>query len=223
MSVADEIRASAVDRPRFRGVLHTWCFVVSVPVGLALFLSAPTAEAALAAGVFAFGVSAMFGSSALFHRTIFDDHSWYRFRRLDHMGIYLCIAGGYTPFALLALDGWQSRLMLIAGWSGAAFGICLRFLPFLPPFGMMNALFITLGWVAVLTLPELWDNVGTAWLVVIAAGGLVYTFGALAVGARWPDPWPRTFGYHEIWHLMVAVAVSLHYSVVAFELIPGAG
>lgn len=220
MSVLDAIRQRAIDRPRFRGVLHTWCFVASIPIGVALVVSAPTMRAGFAAAVFAFAISAMFGISALHHRSDFEDHEWYRFRRLDHMGIYLCIGGGFTPFAMLGLDGWARMVMLVGGWVGASIGIFLLFLPFKPPFGMMNALFIALGWVAIVPVIQLWDFLGPAWMAVTVGGGLVYTIGALVVGARWPDPWPHTFGYHEIWHVMVAIAAAMHYSVVAFALVP---
>lgn len=219
----DPIRINAVNRPRYRGVLHQWCFWLSLPVGVALTLAAPTGRAAFAAAVFAFGNSAMFGISALFHRTTFDDRGWYRFRRLDHMGIYFAIACGYTPFAMLALDGWRQTLMLVAGWVGASLGIFLRFLPFEPPYGMMNGLFITLGWTAVIAAPELWDNVGHGWLALTAIGGVSYTVGAVIVGLRRPDPWPQIFGYHEIWHLLVFLSVVLHTTVVAFGLLPLAG
>ncbi len=207
-------------RPHWRGRLHTWCFAASVPAGIALVASAPTGRGAFAGAVFAYGIAMMFGVSALFHRTAFDAHGWHRFRRLDHMAIYLCIAGGFTPFGMIALDGWSARAFLAVGWCGAALGMVLRFLPFRPPYGMMNALFLTLGWAAVLVLPELWDNVGHGWMVLVVAGGLVYTLGALVVGARWPDPWPDSFGYHEVWHAMVAMAAILHYLVVAFEILP---
>ncbi len=221
--VENSRRLSALDPPKYRGVVHTWCFAASVPAGIAVVVSAPTGHSTFAAAVFAFGISAMFGTSALFHRTRFDDHAWSRFRRLDHVGIYLAIAGGYTPFAMLALTGWNQNLMLFGGWVGASLGICLRFMPFKPPFGMMNTLFISLGWVSVISLPALWSNVDHGWMIVTVIGGAVYTVGALIVGARWPDPWPMTFGYHEIWHVMVAVAATMHYFVVAFELVPQAG
>ena len=113
----------------FRGVLHAWWFVLSVPAGVGLVLSAPTERSAFAAWIFAFSTTAMFGISALFHRTTFDDHGWYRFRRLDHVGIYVCIAGGFTPIAMMVLDGWQRVLLLVAGWVGASLGIVLRFAP----------------------------------------------------------------------------------------------
>ena len=213
-------RQSALDPPKYRGVLHTWCLFASVPVGVLVVLSASDGRSRFAAAIFAFGIFSMFGASTLMHRTRFDDHSWHRFRRIDHMGIYLCIAGGYTPFGMLAADGWQQNLLLIGGWVGAAAGITMRFLPFKPPYGLMNTTFITLGWVAVLAGPELWRNLGAGWMIVTLIGGGFYTVGAFVVGARWPDPDPKTFGYHEIWHTMVLIAASLHYVVVAFGLLP---
>ncbi len=218
MTLVDPSRQSAIDRPRYRGILHKWCFVVSLPVGVALVASASTGRAAFAASIFAFCTSAMFGVSALFHLTTFDDNGWYRFRRLDHLGIYLAIGGGYTPFGLLALTGWQSKLMLIGGWLGVALGIVLIFLPFKPPFGMMTASFIGFGWVAALTFGQLRQNLSFGWLMLTVLGGVVYTLGAFVLGLRRPDPWPRVFGYHEIWHLMVAIAATMHYLVVAFEV-----
>ncbi len=213
-------RTSPARTPRWRGRLHKWCFVASIPAGVALVATAPTGRAAFAGAVFAYGISLMFGASALFHRTSFDDHGWHRFRRVDHAAIYICIAGGFTPFGMIALDGWSARAFLGAGWVGAGLGITLRFLPFRPPYGMMNTLFLTLGWVSVLVFPELWDNVGHGWMILVMAGGLIYTLGALVVGARRPDPWPDFFGYHEVWHAMVALAATLHYLVVAFEVLP---
>jgi hemolysin III len=218
----DEARARAVNPPRFRGVLHSWCFFLSLPAGALLAVAASGSGPTFAALAFAFGVSAMFGISALFHRTDFDDRGWFRFRRIDHVGIYFCIAGSYTPFGMLVVEGWTGRLMLVAGWGGAALGTVLRFLPFEPPYGVMNALFITLGWVSVLAFPHLWRGLDLPWLGALVLGGLLYTGGAIIVGVRRPDPWPEVFGYHEIWHACVAVAVTLHYLVVAFAVLPGA-
>lgn len=215
-------RARAVDPPRFRGVIHKWCFWLSLPCGVALVASAPSGGGRFAASAFAVGVAAMFGISALFHRTDFDDRGWLRFRRIDHVGIYLCIAGGYTPFGMIVVDGWTGKTMLVAGWCGAALGTVLRFLPFEPPYGVMNGLFITLGWISVLAFPHLLDGLDFGWLSVLVVGGLLYTGGAIVVGVRRPDPWPDVFGYHEIWHACVAVAVTLHYLVVAFAVLPQA-
>ena len=121
------IRQRAIDRPRFRGVLHSWCFFLSLPVALVLVCTAPTARSAFAAFAFGFGISVMLGISALFHRTDFDDRQWLRFRRLDHVGIYFCIAGGYTPIGMLVVDGWLQKTLLISAWAGVALGALLRF------------------------------------------------------------------------------------------------
>jgi hemolysin III len=203
-------------------VLHSYCFFLSIPIGLILILTAPSARTAFAAFAFAFGVSSMLGISALFHRTEFTDRGWMRFRRLDHIGIYLCIAGGYTPIGMLAVDGWAQKTLLITAWVGLGIGATLRFLPFDPPYGLMNALFLSMGWVSVVAIPQLWDFLELRWIILLAIGGMLYTLGAFIVGLRKPDPWPDIFGYHEIWHLMVVAAASLHYCVMAFGVIPNA-
>ena len=216
------VRERAVNRPKYRGVLHSYCFFLSIPIGLILILTAPSARTAFAAFAFAFGVSSMLGISALFHRTEFTDRGWMRFRRLDHIGIYLCIAGGYTPIGMLAVDGWAQKTLLITAWVGLGIGATLRFLPFDPPYGLMNALFLSMGWVSVVAIPQLWDFLELRWIILLAIGGMLYTLGAFIVGLRKPDPWPDIFGYHEIWHLMVVAAASLHYCVMAFGVIPNA-
>jgi hemolysin III len=216
------VRERAINRPKYRGVLHSYCFFLSIPIGLILILTAPSARTAFAAFAFAFGVSSMLGISALFHRTEFTDRGWMRFRRLDHIGIYLCIAGGYTPIGMLAVDGWAQKTLLITAWVGLGIGATLRFLPFDPPYGLMNALFLSMGWVSVVAIPQLWDFLELRWIILLAIGGMLYTLGAFIVGLRKPDPWPDIFGYHEIWHLMVVAAASLHYCVMAFGVIPNA-
>jgi|TARA_B100001094_G_scaffold62210_1_gene58012 hemolysin III len=218
----EPIRNRAINRPEFRGVLHSYCFFISIPAGIVLIATAPTSAAKFASFIFAFGNSAMLGISALFHRTDFTDIKWMRFRRLDHVGIYLCIAGGYTPIGMIAVDGWVQNTILITAWVSVAVGITIRFLPFDPPYGLMNSLFLSMGWVAVLAIPQLIDFLDFKWLLLLAIGGLFYTVGAFVVGLRRPDPWPDTFGYHEIWHAMVVAAATLHYCVMAFAIIPQA-
>ncbi|MEC7843788.1 MAG: hemolysin III family protein [Actinomycetota bacterium] len=216
------VRERAINRPKYRGVLHSYCFFLSIPIGLILIITAPTARTSFAAFTFAFGISSMLGISALFHRTEFTDRGWMRFRRLDHIGIYLCIAGGSTPIGMLAVDGWVQKTLLITAWVGLGIGATLRFLPFDPPYGLMNALFLSMGWVSVVAIPQLWDFLELRWIILLAIGGMLYTLGAFIVGLRKPDPWPDIFGYHEIWHLMVVAAASLHYCVMAFGVIPNA-
>ena len=218
----EPIRNRAINRPKYRGVLHSYCFFISIPAGILLVATAPSAAGKFASFAFAFGISAMLGISALFHRTDFSDSGWLRFRRLDHVGIYLCIAGGYTPIGMSAVDGWGQKTLLITAWVSVALGTTIRFLPFDPPYGFMNSLFLSMGWVAVLAIPQLLDFLEFEWILLLAIGGLLYTCGAFVVGLRRPDPWPETFGYHEIWHAMVVAAATLHYCVMAFGIIPQA-
>ncbi|MEG3586280.1 MAG: hemolysin III family protein [Actinomycetota bacterium] len=216
------VRERAINRPKYRGVLHSYCFFLSIPIGLIFIFTAPSARTSFAAFTFAFGVSSMLGISALFHRTEFTDRGWMRFRRLDHIGIYLCIAGGSTPIGMLVVDGWVQKTVLITAWVGLGIGATLRFLPFDPPYGLMNTLFLSMGWVSVVAIPKLWDFLELRWIILLAIGGMLYTLGAFIVGLRKPDPWPDIFGYHEIWHLMVVAAATLHYCVMAFGVIPNA-
>ena len=218
----EPIRNRAINRPKYRGVLHSYCFFISIPAGILLIATAPSAAGKFASFAFAFGISAMLGISALFHRTDFSDSEWLRFRRLDHVGIYLCIAGGYTPIGMIAVGGWVQKTLLITAWVSVALGTTIRFLPFDPPYGFMNSLFLSMGWVAVLAIPQLLDFLEFEWILLLAIGGLLYTCGAFVVGLRRPDPWPETFGYHEIWHAMVVAAATLHYCVMAFGIIPQA-
>ena len=218
----EPIRNRAINRPKYRGVLHSYCFFISIPAGILLVATAPSATGKFASFAFAFGISAMLGISALFHRTDFSDSEWLRFRRLDHVGIYLCIAGGYTPIGMIAVGGWVQKTLLITAWVSVALGTTIRFLPFDPPYGFMNSLFLSMGWVAVLAIPQLLDFLEFEWILLLAIGGLLYTCGAFVVGLRRPDPWPETFGYHEIWHAMVVAAATLHYCVMAFGIIPQA-
>jgi len=216
------VRERAINRPKYRGVLHSYCFFLSIPIGLIFIFTAPSSRTAFAAFTFAFGVSSMLGISALFHRTEFTDRGWMRFRRLDHIGIYLCIASGSTPIGMLVVDGWVQKTLLITAWVGLGVGATLRFLPFDPPYGLMNALFLSMGWVSLVAIPQLWDFLELRWIILLAIGGMLYTLGAFIVGLRKPDPWPDIFGYHEIWHLMVVAAATLHYCVMAFGVIPNA-
>lgn len=211
-------RQSALNKPKYRGVLHSWAFFVSIPVLVYAVVSAPSGRQAFGAFHFGFGVTIMLGISAMFHRLEYTPEGWFAFRRLDHVGIYLCIAGGFTPIGMLALDGWQQVVLLTVGWTGAALGITLRLLPFKPPYGMMTGLFIALSWSILIVVPELWRNLSGWAFAALALGGAVYTVGAFVVGSRRPDPWPQTFGYHEIWHTCVVLAVCLHYPIILFEL-----
>ena len=123
---------------------------------------------------------------------------------------------------MVAVDGWVQKTLLITAWVSVALGTTIRFLPFDPPYGLMNGLFLSMGWVAVLAIPQLIGFLEFEWLLLLGIGGMLYTIGAFIVGLRRPDPWPEIFGYHEIWHAMVVAAATLHYCVMAFGIIPHA-
>ncbi|MDX6672356.1 MAG: hemolysin [Solirubrobacteraceae bacterium] len=210
-------------KPRLRGVSHEWAFFASVPLGLALVLSAPSGRAALAVGVYALSVALLFGSSALYHRITWASDAARRWmRRIDHSAIFLLIAGTYTPFALLTLDGTLATVILIAVWAGAGAGIVMTMLWIDAPKWLIAIVYVALGWVAVAAFPEMLDRLGITAVGLVAAGGALYTAGAVVYARRRPDPAPAVFGYHEIFHVLVIAAAALQYAVVAFYVLPRA-
>jgi hemolysin III len=203
-------------------VFHLYAFFVSLILGSCLVAWAPEGKTRAAAAVFAAAVAVMFGASALHHRVTWRERGYRWSRRVDHAGIYLAIAGTYTPFGLLVLTGSWRIVMLAVVWSGAAAAIVLKFAWVDAPKWLAAAIAISLGWVAVLVLPQLLGGVGWAGMALVFAGGLLYTIGGLVYALRRPDPFPTVFGYHEVFHVLVVVAVALQYSVVAFWLVhPG--
>ena len=208
-------------KPRFRGVSHEWAFFLFVGLGVALVLGAPNGEARFAVTVYAFSVCALFGASALYHRITWASVTARRWmRRLDHSMIFLLIAGTYTPFALLALEGTIATVILVAVWTGAAFGIVVNLLWIDAPKWVTALIYVTLGWVAVAAFPSLVEGVGITGTTLVAVGGVLYTVGAVIYARRRPDPAPTVFGYHEIFHLLVVAAAGLHFAAVAFIVLP---
>ncbi len=206
-------------RPRLRGVFHLYAFFVALVLGSLLVASAPPGKARVAAAVFAAAVAAMFGASALHHRVTWRERGYRWSRRIDHAGVYLAIAGTYTPFGLLVLGGAWRVVVLAVVWGGAAAAIVLKFAWVDGPKWLAAAIAISLGWVAVVVFPQLVDGIGWAGTALVLGGGVFYTIGGLVYALRRPDPLPTVFGYHEIFHVLVVAAVSLQYSVVAFWVV----
>jgi hemolysin III len=216
-----ELRDVVPAKPRLRGVSHQWAFFVALVAGTVLVVAAPSGRATLAAAIYALSVAAMFGASALYHRVDWKSVSARRWmRRLDHSMIYVLIAGTYTPFALLVLDGGMARAILITIWTGAALGIGLKLLWPDTPKWLTAAVYVALGWVAVAAFPQLAGELGVAGMSLIAAGGVLYTAGAIVYALRRPDPAPAVFGYHEIFHVLVIAAAVLQYVAVAAYALP---
>ena len=201
-------------KPRLRGRLHEIAFFVAIPAGAALIVLAPGPIARAGAIVYWLALLSQFGVSASYHLGKWSERAHDRMRRLDHSTIFLLIAGTYTPFCLLALDGTASLVLLAVVWIGAAAGIVTKL--FRTDLNVLSGfLSIGLGWAAIFAMPSLVHALTTAELVLLISGGLLYTFGALVLATKWPNPFPRTFGFHEIWHsATIAAAACLFAAIV---------
>jgi hemolysin III len=211
-------------KPSLRGVFHQWGAIVSVPLGVALVIAAPNGRATLAALIYALAVTGLLATSATYHRI-----DWRRprarawMRRLDHSMIFVLIAGTYTPFSLLVLDGTLATAVLIAVWAGALGGIVLNLVWITAPKWVTASVYVSLSWVAVIAMPELASRLGAGGVALLLGGGLLYTAGAIIYAAGKPDPKPAVFGYHEIFHTLVLAAAAAHFAVVAFYALPSGG
>jgi hemolysin III len=178
--------------------------------------------AALATTVYGVTVLGLFGTSALYHRRTWSTlRSRKIMRRLDHSMIFLFIAGTYTPVAVLAMEQDTARWVLGVVWGGALAGVALKMAWPTAPSWVGVPIYLALGWVAVFVLPDLLANGGVAALVLLLTGGLLYTIGALIYATRWPDPWPRTFGFHEFFHAATVLAAACHQVAIWLVLFSG--
>jgi hemolysin III len=217
-----DIEQAIRNRPQLRGVSHQWAFFIFVLLGVVLVIQAPPGRATLAAVVYAACVALLFGISALYHRVTWQADARRWMRRLDHSAIFLMIAGTYTPFALLVLDGTLANVVLAVVWAGALGGIVLKLLWIDAPKWLAALIYVLLGWVAIAVTPDLFGELGIAAGLMVALGGLFYTVGAVVYALRRPDPVPTVFGYHEVFHALVIAAAALQYAVIAFWVIPQA-
>jgi hemolysin III len=215
--------AIAAVKPRLRGVSHEWAFFVSLVLGTGLILAADTTRATLAVAIYAVSLSALFGTSALYHRVNWKRPGARRWmRRLDHSMIFLLIAGTYTPFALLVLNGTLATAILIAVWAGALAGTIVEMIWIEAPKWVTAIIYLSLGWVAVVAFPELWSDLGVAGTLLVAAGGLLYTVGAVVYATQRPNPYPAVFGYHEVFHALTIAAAAAQFAAIAFFALPAA-
>ncbi len=205
--------------PRLRGLLHAGAFPVAAAAGVVLVTLAPGGLARLAAAVYSVGAVALFGVSAAYHRSPPGSRRRALLARLDHVSILLLIAGTYTPLAVLALRGWTRVSVLAVIWGGAAAGILARLIwrpTWRPaPRWLITSLFVALGSAAVFVLPQLLRGAGALVLALILAGGITYSFGALVYARKRPDPSPRWFGFHEVFHAATVLAYLTQYAAVS--------
>ena len=203
-------------RPLLRGVFHEWAFFAALAAGAMLVVLADGALATISSWVYAAALVAMFGASALYHRFPWKSTArrlWAR--RLDHSMIFVFIAATYTPFALLCFEGTTRWFVLVAAWAGAALGLALELVWIDSPRWLSAVAYLAVGWVGVLAVPQLFSGIGVAGAVLVIVGGGLYTLGALIYAVKWPDPFPRILGFHEIFHLLVVAAAVTQFVAVS--------
>jgi hemolysin III len=205
----------ALDIPRLRGVSHAWAFWFALVAAAALIVLSPPGDARLAAAVYGVGLAALFGGSGLYHRWRWHPRWRPILRRIDHSMIYVFIAASYTPVGLLVLEGTTKWVVLIVVWGGAALGVTFSVAWISAPRAVCAICYVALGWAALICVPQLVESLPATPLILMALGGLLYTAGAVIYALGRPNPWPRTFGFHEIFHVFVILAAAAHFVAMA--------
>jgi len=201
--------------PRLRGVLHAYAFWFALAAAIVLVALAPSAQARVAALIYGAGLCALFAASGLYHRWRWNARWRPLLRRIDHSTIYVFIAASFTPVALLVLDAPLGAIVLISVWGGALAGVVFSVAWIDAPRLLVALSYMAIGWVALLALPALLTDVGVAPTVLFVVGGALYSIGATVYALRRPNPWPRWFGFHEIFHTLVIAAAVVHFVAIA--------
>jgi hemolysin III len=212
------VAAVAAVKPRLRGWIHAGSFPLVLAAGIVLVVLAPGGKARLGAAIFAITADLLFGTSAVYHRGTWSEPVRGLLKRIDHSNIFLIIAGTYTPFALLLPGGQQTRSLLLIAWIGAIGGVLLSVFWVGAPRWLYTPIYVALGWVAVFYLKSLYEAFGAAVVILIAVGGLLYTLGAVVYGTKRPNPSPRWFGFHEVFHVLTVAAFVVHYTAVSMAV-----
>ena len=217
---ADEDYDPPDTRPALRGFLHQFAFIGSIVTGAVLIPLAAVlgVRAGVSVAVYCLAICGLFGISALYHRRRWSPRGWKIMKRLDHSMIFLFIAGTYTPFSLLAVNQPTGYWVLAFVWTGALAGVVLKLAWPTSPRWVGVPLYLGLGWVAVFVLTDILSIAGITSMVLLAVGGLFYTAGGVLYALKRPNPWPGTFGYHEVFHALTIVAAICHYIAVYFAM-----
>ncbi|ABL80573.1 MULTISPECIES: hemolysin III family protein [unclassified Nocardioides] len=216
----DHLHEAVADlKPRLRGWLHLGIAPLTLAAGIVLVALAPTTPSRVAAALFTGSALVLFTVSAIYHTGTWSPRVWAFLRRFDHANIFLLIAGSYTPFSVLLLEGTARVALLATVWSGAVLGVLFRVFWTDAPRWLYVPIYIALGWAAVFFIPAFLDGatrlgglgVGVATFVMIVVGGALYTVGGVVYGFKRPNPWPRWFGFHEVFHTFTILAFVSHY------------
>jgi hemolysin III len=203
-------------RPTWRGRIHQFAFLATLPAGLWLLAGAQTAPARVGVAVYWASISGLFAASMSYHLFARSERAVTWLRRLDHSMIFVMIAGSYTPICLLVLPRAWGIPMLVVVWVTALAGVIMKMVRVTANGGKSGSwLYIVSGWMAVISLPKLLTEMGPGRMALLIAGGLLFTVGAVVLGTRRPDPRPMVFGYHEVWHAMTVVAAGCHFAMIA--------
>jgi hemolysin III len=209
----------AHERPSWRGWMHVVAFLLAIPGGILLIVLARSAEATVAAAIYMASLLLGFGTSAGYHRLARKERTQQLMQRLDHSMIFVLIAGSYTPICLLGLPpAWGIPLLCVV-WAGALTGVLVKQFAFERLRILEIALYPILGWIVVVAAPVLLDGLTTTELSLLVAGGLLYTVGIPVLVLEKPDPWPQTFGYHEIWHTFTVAAAGCHFATITLLVV----
>ncbi len=209
--------------PMFRGVSHRAMFIVALTLAPIMIVAAPGVGPRLVIAFYTLSIAALFGVSALYHRIGWGPRGRLVMQRLDHSTIFVAIAATYTPVAAFALSPWAARLVLALVWGGAAVGVFMR-VRFTDASKAVVALpYLVVGWCLMAVVADAWHHLGVAGFLLLLVGGLAYTAGALVFAFQRPDPWPATFGFHEVFHVLTVAGAALHYVAIAFVVLPMAG
>ncbi|HEV2776789.1 MAG TPA: hemolysin III family protein [Solirubrobacteraceae bacterium] len=209
--------------PRLRGVSHAAAFLLAVAGAIILLVLADGTRATVAVVVYGIGLVALFGGSALYHRWPGPRRFKPLLRRIDHSTIFVFIAASYTPVALIVLDGPLAWVLLVGAWGGALAGVAFSLGWIDAPRPLVAASYLALGWLAVIATPQLVSALDAVPVALFVAGGVLYSAGAIVYARRRPDPWPRTFGFHEVFHALVILAAAAHYVAMIGWIVPEAG
>ncbi|MEN9644642.1 MAG: hypothetical protein RL238_1311 [Actinomycetota bacterium] len=209
----------AHERPSWRGWMHVAAFALAIPGGILLIVLGRSAEAKVGATIYMASLLLGFGTSAGYHRLAKRERTQALMQRLDHSMIFVLIAGSYTPICLLGLPPAWGIPILCVVWLGAALGVVLKQVAFDRLRWLEIALYPILGWIVVVAMPALFDGLSTTELSLLFAGGLLYTVGIPVLVLERPDPWPRTFGYHEVWHTFTVAAASCHFATITLLVV----
>jgi hemolysin III len=207
-------------KPLLRGVTHAYAFWAALGAAIVLTIMVPAGTPRLAAVVYGAGLCGLFAASGTYHRWRWNPRWRPVLRRIDHSTIFVFIAATYTPVALLVMHGTLRWVILAAVWSGAIGGVILSVAWITAPRVLSAACYLALGWVSAFALPQMIQHLDLAPLILLAAGGVLYTLGAVVYATKRPDPWPRVFGFHEVFHALVIAAAVVQFVALAGWVFP---